>query len=328
MTASRHTRFFFWNDLHIRAPALMPTHRTYPGANEKANWAVECALGGEGIEPPDFVASGGDWIQGEIPDFGVDFNYLREHILDRLPMPVLPCVGNHENRQGEGVPERNAAYDAFWGGNRHNYIYTCGGLAFIVVDTSGAQRVGDEVTDARHRFVEQAFVEVTGQPVIVITHVPLIPFRDLEPYRASFGFSTWKVLDEGLLEIVESHADTVIAVLCGHIHLTGARERNGIRHIMPGGIGGYPADFAAVDVYADHIDVEMVSAPRHLLDRGGNIHGRERHGIDYTDGAHPDPESYVRGNPEERRLRIELAGKKRPAAGAAPTPTILPACSP
>jgi hypothetical protein len=138
MNNQRLFRFFFWNDMHIRAPKLLPKYRTYPRANEKANWAVECALGQHGIEPPDFVASGGDWINGEIPNYGDDFEYLDSLILDRLPMPFLPCVGNHENRQGEGIPENNIAYDGCFGPDRHNYIYEFGGIAFIVVDTSGA----------------------------------------------------------------------------------------------------------------------------------------------------------------------------------------------
>jgi hypothetical protein len=37
---------------------------------------------------------------------------FQRHVLDGLRVPVLPCVGNHENRQGEGVAELNAAYDA------------------------------------------------------------------------------------------------------------------------------------------------------------------------------------------------------------------------
>lgn len=298
--------------MHVRAPKLLPEHPTYPCANEKANWALECALGQHGIEPPDFVGSGGDWINGEIPNYGDDFEYLKDLILDRLPMPALPCVGNHENRQGEGIPESNVTYDACFGHDRHNYIYSFGGVAFIVVDTSGAHRTGDEVTQARNDFLEGAFARIGDIPAIVITHVPLIAFRDLEPYKASFGFSSWKVLDPRMLEIVESHADTVIAVLSGHIHLTGVRHQKGICHIMPGGTCGYPADFAALDVYPDRIEVKMVRAPEQWLDLGGNIHGQPRHSVDYTDSEHPDHESYLWGNPDERDFVIPLNGAKAP----------------
>jgi hypothetical protein len=81
------------------------------------------------------------------------------------------------------------------------------------------------------------------------------------------------------------------------------------------GTAGYPAEFASFDVWPDRIEVQVHSAPAHLLGNvaAGNIHGAARHGIDYTDNAHPDAESYVRGNADERRFAIPLVGAKRPA---------------
>jgi hypothetical protein len=146
--------------------------------------------------------------------------------------------------------------------------------------------------------------------------VPLIAMREEEPLKASFGFSSWRVLDTCLDEIIQEQADTVIAVLCGHIHLTGVRQQNGIYHIMPGGTCGYPSDFASFEVFSDHINVSMHRAPDRWLDRAGDIHGQPRHPVDYTDAEHPDHERYLWGNPDERVLTIPLQGHKQPERDA------------
>ncbi|MBT5874476.1 MAG: hypothetical protein HOH43_13745 [Candidatus Latescibacteria bacterium] len=316
---NRLFRFFQWNDMHIRNMEVAGRSGGYPGCNEKAGWAVACAQGRHGFEVPDFVASVGDIICGEIEDYGDDFRFMDEHITDRMVVPLLPCVGNHENRQGEGVPEQNLAYDHRYGAMWHNYVYTVGGIAFIVVDTSGAHREHDAVTEARSAFVQRAFEKIGSMPVFVLTHVPLIGMREEASLLPSFGFSSWKVLDQGLLSHVEDHADQVIAVLCGHIHLTSVRKRRGIQHIMPSGTAGYPADFASYNVYADRVEVEMHRAPAELIGDPslGDIHGARRHGIDYCDKDHIDHESYLSGNEDERRFTIALDGGKRPTTGAA-----------
>ena len=256
----------------------------------------------------------GDLICGETGDYGDDFRWLEQHVLNGMEVPVLPCVGNHENRQGEGVPELNAAYNAFYGPQWHNYLYVAGGIAFIVVDTSGGHRPTDDITAARCAFVERALVQAGDLPVIVLSHVPLVPMREVGALQASFGFSSWKVVDPGMLNIVTREAARIIAVLCGHIHITGTRIVDGVHHIMPSGTAGYPADFAAFDVFADRIQVRMHRPPAELIGdpSAGNIHGARRHGIDYTDATHDTHESYLSGTPEERRFTIPLTGRHRP----------------
>ena len=316
-------RFFQWNDMHIRNRDVPGRNAGYPGCNEKATWAAECAQGKHDFEPPDFIASVGDIICGEIEDYSDDFRFVDRHLIDRLDVPLLPCLGNHENRQGEGIPELNVAYDRRYGPGWHNYLYTIGGIAFIVIDSSGAHRKPDEITATRNAFLKRAFERADDMPVFVLTHVPLIALRDEAALLPSFGFSSWKVQDEALLTIVEKHADQVIAVLCGHIHLTAMKKRRGIYHIMPSGTAGYPADFATYDVYANRVEVAMQRAPDELIGDPtlGDIHGAHRHGIDYIDETHLDHDRYMSGNVEERRFTIEL--DKQPDKSAPRELTIL-----
>jgi len=324
----RRFRFLLWNDMHVRDPEAPREYTGYPFANEKAQWAFECAQGRHGIERPDFILAAGDIIDGELADYDLDFAYLKTAIVDRLPVPYLPCVGNHENGQGEGIPQQNVAYDRAFGADRHNYVFTYSGVAFVVVDTSGAHRMPDDVTATRNASVERALSATEGLPVIIVTHVPLIAMREEEPLKASFGFSSWRVLDTRMLDLIEQEADRVIAVLCGHIHLTGVRERKGIYHIMPGGTCGYPSDFASLDVFREHIRVRMHRAPQRWLDRGDDIHGRPRYDHDYTDSEHPGHESYVWGNAQERDFTIPLADEKRPKEYAPCAVSFVPCSAP
>ena len=329
--STRRCRFFQWNDLHVHNFDVPGRSAGYPGCNEKAAWAAAAARGAvPGIAPPDFIAGIGDLIDGEIPDHSDDFRYFARQVLAGLQAPVLPALGNHENRQGEGVPASYRAYDAFWGPGWRNYLFTAGGIAFIVVDSSGAHRAPDAVTAARLTFVERALARAAGLPILLLTHVPLVALRREEALVPSFGFSSWRNLDPGLLALVNRHAARIIAVLTGHLHMTGVRQMDGIYHITPSGTAGYPADFASYDVFADRIEVRMHRAPDHLHGdaAGGDIHGVRRHGVDFTDADHPDHERYVSGNPEERHFAIALTGARRPDPAAPATLAVFHEAAP
>lgn len=314
MANPRLFRIFQWNDFHVRDTAVSGRTAGYPRCNEKAAWARRCAQGFNGLEPPEFIVSAGDLIDGEIGDFDRDFAALRNVLLDGLTLPLLPCLGNHENQQGEGVPAHNAAYDRFFGPRWHNYLFTRAGVGFVVIDSSGGHREADEVTTARLEFARRALDRLAGMPLLVVTHVPLIAMRQPEVLAKSFGFSSWVNLDSRLKNLLESRADAIVAVLSGHLHITGVQRENGVWHIVPSGTAGYPSDFASIDVYPDRLQVTMHAAPAELVgpDKRGNIHGKERHGIDFTDASHPDPESYVSGAPQERKFVIPLHPAQRP----------------
>jgi hypothetical protein len=311
-TAGLRFRFFLWNDMHVRG-----AHSRQPRCsfiNDRAGWAVECARGLHGFTPPEFIVSAGDIIEGEgeNEDRRRDFEYMKTQVIAPIGLPFLPCVGNHENGDGEGEADKNEPYDHFFGPQWHQYIYTRGGIGFIVVDTSGAQRVSDAVTAARNAFLERGLAKLQGMPVMIVTHAPLIAMREAAVLKESFGFPHWKVQDPGLLEIVERNSERVIAVLGGHLHITCVREQKGIYHIVPAGTYGYPSDFASFDVYGDRIEVQMHAVPEPWLSHDCDIHGRPRHKINFNDDEHPDHESYLWGNPSERELVIPLLGLKLP----------------
>jgi len=315
-TSGRRFRFMVWNDVHVRDPLVSGRPPGYPRANDKAAWLVSCAQGSGKMEAPDFVLSAGDIVDGEISDMSRDFQWLRENVLACLSVPFLPCVGNHENGQGEGQSETYQAYDLCFGNGWRNYVFTVGGIGFIVVDTSGGHRSPDSVTAARNAFVERAFERLGGMPAVLVSHVPLIAMREEEVLKKSFMWPSWHVVDPRMAEIVESHRDTVAAVLTGHLHLSAAKEVNGILHVTSTGTASYPAAFMTVDGYGNRLEIQMHQAPDDLQDRGADIHGKPLHDVDYVDAEHPAHEAYVGGNAAERAVTVRLEGAKRPADAA------------
>ena len=135
----------------------------------------------------------------------------------------------------------------------------------------------------------------------------------------SFGFRSYAAQDSELLKTVEAHADTVIAVLSGHLHLTGVVRKNGIYHIVPSGSATYPCDYGALfTVFPDRITVQMQPLPRELavpnkqaIGFQGSIHGKPRHKQDFVDGGHATAQLYQCGRRDEREFEIPLNGKKR-----------------
>jgi hypothetical protein len=147
--------------------------------------------------------------------------------------------------------------------------------------------------------------------VILCCHIPLVPVREEAVLKQSFGFGSYIAHDDELLGLVDAHADRIVAVLSGHLHLTGVVQRHGVHHIVVSGPASYPCDFASYELFANHLRVRMHSLPREYLTPATNLHGLRRHNIDYTDADHITHELYIQGNPQERALEIPLTGSNR-----------------
>ncbi|MDD4868996.1 MAG: metallophosphoesterase [Kiritimatiellae bacterium] len=301
-------RFLQLNDTHADADA---GKEAYEKANEKVRWLIAAAASGQYFERPDFVIGIGDLIHGErIGNLGTDLRLFSE-MLKPLCVPFYPVVGNHEVIQQEGNPKYEQAYREVFGNDRLNYTFRHGGLLFIVLNNSGACCVGPAIVKARNDWLHNELELAHDVPKIILCHVPLIPLREEAVLAKSFGFKSYMDRDGDTLKIVEEHADSVIAVLSGHLHLTGVVQRNGVYHVSVSGTGSYPCDFACYEVFNDRIHVRVHSLSRKLLTPGTNIHGKPRYKIDYTDADHPTHELYIRGNQAERDFEIHLQGKKR-----------------
>lgn len=302
------TRFVVLADTHLRDPAhidAFPQTWAYPLGVEKAHWALDWIR-----QPPDgipvqFVIFGGDMIDGYMSKPMLDLEFLCSLTTEYLAMPIYPCLGNHENVDGEDAVTAKAYLERF-GAPDCNYTFDEAGLRFIVIDTSDTLHDPEHAPIQRNNFVEAELdrAKAENQSVILISHVPLCPIRDEPALMASFEWKTHRVLEPILLALVEQYADNVLAVVSGHLHLSGMVIRAGVHHLVTAGTASYPADMAVFDVNTDQIDVSLIAPPNELLTTEGNMHGHERHGRDFTDHDHPDRASYLWGNPSERRFSI------------------------
>jgi Calcineurin-like phosphoesterase len=312
---SPRLRFYQWNDLHISA-----TREPYPGAAQRRRWALDCALGRQtGFAKPDFILSLGDLIDGgpEARQRTGDFAKLREELLDPLgDLPLLPCVGNHENDHRESEPAFSVEYEQCFGPHRRNYAFQTCGVTFVVIDTSGAELPAGDATAARNSFARRALNRFADGPLVVVSHAPLLYVRDPKVLAQSFGLPNWHLVDPQLRQIVAGHAQRVIAVISGHLHLSGMAEQDALVQIVPCGVGGYPADMAAYELYEDRLEVRFHTPPTDLLDKRGDIHGPPRYQQSFTDSEHSTHEAYLWGNANERSKTIRLDGAKRPDPAA------------
>lgn len=301
------------NDAHVHAGA--PGRGGYEKTSEKLRWLVEAAVSGRHFPRPEFVVGIGDLIDGErIEALAPDLRLLRE-TLKPLRVPFYPVVGNHEVVQREGNPKYEQAYREAFGNDRVNYTFTQGGMLFIALNNSGACCVGPTVVKARNDWLRRELERAPGVPKIILCHIPLIPLREEAVLAKSFGFRSSMDRDGETLKIVEAH-DSVIAVLSGHLHLTGVAKRKGVFHISIAGTASYPCDYALYTIFPDRIEATVRQLPADLVTPKTNIHGKPRYPHDFVDGRHPTPWQYVAGLADERTFTIPLTNQA--PSGASP----------
>jgi predicted MPP superfamily phosphohydrolase len=305
-------RFAQVNDLHVQAtepPVRSEQQQTYKSANEKARWVVE-AINGTLLPPCDFVVGVGDLIHGEaLERIRPDLKTFQE-IIAPLRCPFYPVVGNHEVVQQERSSQYLQPYRDAFGRDHSDYTFTHGGILFVALNNSGAPSA--QAANERNQWLREALAAGKGQPKIILCHIPLIPLRDEATLAQSFGFTSYRDHDPGSLQLIEEHHDSVIAVLSGHLHLTGMKRRSEIFHISVAGTASYPCDIAVYEVFPDRIEVAVKQLPQRLANAETSIHGKGQHGRDFTDSEHPTAEEYQSGRADERQFTIRLTGGKRP----------------
>ncbi|HBO42588.1 MAG TPA: hypothetical protein DD670_01360 [Planctomycetaceae bacterium] len=307
-------RFVQWNDIHIDVTPSRAPRR----ADEKLKYLIEWLNAPKRASHYDFVLGIGDLIHGGDPEsLAADTRRLKQ-LLGDLKVPLYPALGNHENVGKEGIAAFESPFCEAFGLDRTNYAVRHKGCLFVMLNNSGDPRSKDsEVARRRNDWFRDVLKGSSDTPTFVCCHIPLVPVREKQVLAKSFGFtsSSFFAQDNEMLEIVEEHADSVLAVLSGHLHLTGVVRRKGVHHICLAGMASHPSDFATYDVYADRVRVRVRSLPDRLLTPRLNLHGKPRHKVDFTDAAHATPESYIMGNASERDFELVL-----PSLDAKPAP--------
>src|SRR5207244_3453427 len=97
-----------------------------------------------------------------------------------------------------------------------------GGFLFIALGDGGACSVGENITRARNAWLRKTLEGSPALPKILWCHIPIVPIREESVLSASFGFRSYITHEKELEELIRAHADTIVAVLAGHLHLSGA----------------------------------------------------------------------------------------------------------
>ena len=293
------------NDTHVQSPLSVAGDvkppKTYARANDKFTWWVDAV----NREPrPDFIVAIGDLVHGgRLDRLPGDFDQLKQ-LLKPLAPPLYTTLGNHEVVQQEGNLEYEAAYRKMFGDDRVSYTFEHGGFLFIMLNNAGAAVVKEDVIHARNAWLRGVLEKNTTKEKILCCHIPIIAVRDEKTLAESFGFATFHAHDAELLDLVDSHASSILAVLSGHLHLTGYAMRNGVPHVSIAGTASYPSDFARFVVFDNKIEMNVHQLPTELSSAAPSLHGKPRHEHDFTDDTHATADEYKRGRSDERRLTI------------------------
>jgi len=291
------------NDLHIQHEG-----KSYIDSNLRASWLFNALKENTCFPKPDFILGIGDIVCGEsLEGIKEDFTFLRENFLDDLSIPFYHIMGNHECRQQEGNPEFEEPFILANGKERLNFSFEHKGIEFIAFNNSGTWCIPEEHESARKETLRKLLQKNPSLPKIVCCHVPIISLRDEKVLAESFGFASYKTKDASTLGIIEAPENKVLAVLSGHLHLTGAVIKNGVHHITIAGLGSYPHDIASYTVFGDRIEMKVIRVRSDLLVPATNIHGAHRHKKDFQDCNHPSYTQYIMGNENERHLTIDTS---------------------
>ncbi len=304
MSVEPRLQFFQINDLHFRDFRHELDTRTFRDANIRTGWLLE-ALRKPGVLPPaDFILAIGDMVHGESIEALERECTTMAAALNELPVEVFPAMGNHEIKDLEGDPEWERPFRDAYSVNDH-YSFEREGIAFIVFNNAGTgEHLSPASREKRLGNLKRLLTRHHDQPKIISCHIPLVCVRDEPVLVASSGFPAYKCLEPEILEAIEEESDSVLAVLGGHVHITGCVVRKDIHHLIASGPASFPHDIVHYSVFEDRIDVQVIQLPSNLWLPETNLHGATRHGRDFTDSRHPTALTYIRGNPDERRFSI------------------------
>ena len=301
-------RFIQINDLHYRS-TVRPGEQGPAGTQRRSEWLVEALrVGGLG-SPADFVLGLGDQVDGgSLEEIHADLVSFAP-LVRKWTCPFFPVPGNHDIAAHEGNVAWEQPFLSAFGLDASSYSFVRDGLRLVMLNNAGSMRCDTEVARRRAAWLAGQLTTSEKLPTILCCHVPLVPMREPEVLAASCRFEPWKCGEPEILEAVRAHRDQIVAVLSGHLHLTGVVHDQGVAHICVAGVATFPGDYAVYTHVDGRLDVEIQQIPKSLLDPESNLHGRPRHESEFVDATHTTPLEYVMGRADERRFSIDFEGR-------------------
>ncbi len=122
---------------------------------------------------------------------------------------------------------------------------------------------------------------------------PTAPMPPRSGYR--YGYSETRATP--VRRILEHYR--VTAHYCGHVHVNGRHESNGVQYVLTGALRDFPGEFRHVSVFPDRMEHRMYGIPG-----GGQL--PKRWSPHLVDADHLTPDQYFAGLPWEREFTIPL----------------------
>jgi 3',5'-cyclic-AMP phosphodiesterase len=180
--------------------------------------------------PPAFVVIGGDLVSPDVePEVKARTRELtvRDYenayeifhgIVSRLSVPVHYVMGNHDRR----VPFRRVVFKDPQPTDRpHYYAFTSGRYRVCILDSLQPRKDGGYVGQAQLAWLRKQLHQHAESLTLLVVHHQAVPVgvQVLDQIMLMDAGDLWQVVHE---------VDSVCAVLCGHVHLPYAGQRDGI----------------------------------------------------------------------------------------------------
>lgn len=158
------------------------------------------------LEPrPDLLLATGD-----LADRGDEESYSRlRRALERVPIPVLPCLGNHDVRAHFRAQFPDVAVTA---SGHVQYAHQAGPLRVLVLDTLEEGRHGGAFCAERAGWLAERLAEAPDAPTLLALHHP--PVETGIPWMTAGADEPWIAR---LAQATAGHPQ-IVGMVSGHIH--------------------------------------------------------------------------------------------------------------
>jgi len=235
------SRFLVFTDLHM----TVTPRAGCPDPESRLRAGLAHAL----ASVPDAAAI---LLTGDLTHWGDEASYRKlKPLLDDLPIPVVPMLGNHDDR----AVFRSVFLDAPADPNGFvQQVRTIGSYRLVTLDTLLLRGEGEarshagELCARRMAWLDAALSEAGDMPCILALHHP--------PHRTGFEAMDSIMLrgGEAFHDLIERHGN-VRYLLCGHIH----RTISGVHRATPwtvfkSTVGQMPLLFGGMDTSVENDD--------------------------------------------------------------------------
>lgn len=217
--------FVHFSDTHIVRPGVrlrdVDTIATLTRVVEAVN---------EMTPQPTFVVIGGDLVSPDVEpevkaktrelsvrDYEAAYEIF-QGLVSRLNLPVHYVMGNHDRR----VPFRRVILKDPQPTDRpHHYAFSVRQHRICILDSLEPQKEGGYIGHAQLAWLRKQLHQYAESPTILVVHHQAVPVGVpvLDQIMLMNAEDLWQVVHE---------VNNVCAVLCGHVHLPYAGERDGI----------------------------------------------------------------------------------------------------